>query len=76
MKEMKWSHPGVTDMVEVKSMHERKELMIRDADAIIALPGGVGTLEELTEVITLKQLGSIFISHCNSEHIRLLFSFR
>ncbi len=57
MKEMKWSHPGVTDMVEVKTMHERKELMIRNADAIIALPGGVGTLEELTEVITLKQLG-------------------
>jgi len=57
MKEMKWAHPKVTDMVEVKTMHERKVLMIRDVDAIIALPGGVGTLEELTEVITLKQLG-------------------
>jgi uncharacterized protein (TIGR00730 family) len=57
MKEMKWAHPGVIDMVEVKTMHERKVLMIRDVDAIIALPGGVGTLEELTEVITLKQLG-------------------
>lgn len=57
MKDMKWAHPGVSDMIEVKTMHERKELMIRNADAIIALPGGVGTLEELTEVITLKQLG-------------------
>jgi uncharacterized protein (TIGR00730 family) len=57
MKEMKWSHPGVSDMIEVESMHERKNLMIRGVDAIVALPGGVGTLEELTEVITLKQLG-------------------
>ncbi len=57
MKEMNWAHLGVKEMVEVKTMHERKEQMIRSVDAIIALPGGVGTLEELTEVITLKQLG-------------------
>jgi len=57
MKEMKWAHTGVEDMIEVESMHLRKNLMIRDVDAVVALPGGVGTLEELTEVITLKQLG-------------------
>jgi uncharacterized protein (TIGR00730 family) len=57
MKEMKWSHSGVSDLIEVSTMHQRKSLMIQDIDAVIALPGGVGTLEELTEVITLKQLG-------------------
>ena len=57
MKKMKWAHTGVTDMIEVETMHERKSIMIRDVDAVVALPGGVGTLEELTEVITLKQLG-------------------
>ena len=38
-------------------MHERKELMASRADACIALPGGVGTMEELLEIITWKQLG-------------------
>lgn len=57
MKEMKWAHKGVSDMVEVETMHQRKNLMIQGVDAVVALPGGVGTLEELTEVITLKQLG-------------------
>jgi uncharacterized protein (TIGR00730 family) len=57
MKEMKWAHQGITEMIEVKTMHERKSLMISNIDAVVALPGGVGTLEELTEVITLKQLG-------------------
>ncbi len=57
MNEMKWSHPGVNDMVMVRDMHERKYRMRKGTDAIIALPGGVGTLEELLEVITLKQLG-------------------
>ncbi|HYW95157.1 MAG TPA: TIGR00730 family Rossman fold protein, partial [Bacteroidales bacterium] len=45
------------DMVKVDNMHERKYLMRQNADAVVALPGGVGTLEELMEVITLKQLG-------------------
>ena len=38
-------------------MHERKKLLIKDVDAVVALPGGCGTLEELMEVITLKRLG-------------------
>jgi hypothetical protein len=38
-------------------MHERKKQMVEHVDAVVALPGGVGTLEELLEIITLKQLG-------------------
>jgi len=50
-------HPGVTTMHVVDSMHERKALMAEHADAFIALPGGVGTFEELFEAITWTQLG-------------------
>lgn len=52
-----WSHPEVIDLKIVDTMHERKALMMNDVDGIIAMPGGVGTLEELLEAITLKQLG-------------------
>jgi uncharacterized protein (TIGR00730 family) len=51
------AHRGVTDMRVVGSMHERKALMAELADAFIALPGGIGTLEELFEVYTWAQLG-------------------
>jgi uncharacterized protein (TIGR00730 family) len=51
------AHAGVTEMHIVASMHERKALMARRADAFIALPGGLGTLEELFEVLTWAQLG-------------------
>jgi uncharacterized protein (TIGR00730 family) len=57
MKQMKWAHKGLPRLIEVENMNERKNLMISGVDAVVALPGGVGTLEELTEVITLKQLG-------------------
>jgi uncharacterized protein (TIGR00730 family) len=50
-------HPGVADMRVVGSMHERKALMAELADAFVALPGGLGTLEELFEVYTWAQLG-------------------
>jgi hypothetical protein len=50
-------HPGVPDMRVVGSMHERKALMAELADAFVALPGGLGTLEELFEVYTWSQLG-------------------
>jgi uncharacterized protein (TIGR00730 family) len=50
-------HRGVADMRVVDSMHERKALMAELADAFVALPGGVGTLEELIEVFTWSQLG-------------------
>ena len=57
MVEQAWHHQGLTELVEVDSMHERKALMARMSDGVVALPGGCGTLEELLEVITWKQLG-------------------
>ena len=50
-------HSGVHDMRTVGSMHERKALMAELSDAFVALPGGIGTLEELVEVFTWSQLG-------------------
>jgi hypothetical protein len=50
-------HSGLTQLHEVGSMHERKNLMYDLADGFIALPGGLGTLEELAEVATWSQLG-------------------
>lgn len=57
MVEQGWHHTGLTRLVETENMHERKQLMARMADAVIALPGGCGTMEELLEIITWKQLG-------------------
>lgn len=57
MVEQGWHHTALTRLVEVESMHERKQLMADLSDAVIALPGGCGTLEELLEIITWKQLG-------------------
>jgi uncharacterized protein (TIGR00730 family) len=50
-------HPGLTELHIVSSMHERKAMMAELADAFVALPGGIGTLEELIEVYTWSQLG-------------------
>ncbi len=50
-------HRGITELVEVASMHERKALMAAESDAFLALPGGLGTLEELAEILTWAQLG-------------------
>lgn len=47
----------ITELREVHSMHERKQLMYELADAFVALPGGLGTLEELAEITTWAQLG-------------------
>ncbi len=47
----------ITELIVVESMHERKELMASLSDAFIALPGGIGTLEEILEVLTWAQLG-------------------
>ncbi|HKK41680.1 MAG TPA: TIGR00730 family Rossman fold protein [Bacteroidales bacterium] len=57
MKDEGWDHPKVKKMIITSDMGERKKTMFSLADGIIALPGGVGTLEELTEAMTLKQLG-------------------
>ncbi len=53
----KVSHQGLTELHVVDSMHARKAMMFDLADAFIALPGGFGTLEEITELMTWAQLG-------------------
>lgn len=55
--EMEVAHSGLTELYRVKTMHERKALMADLADAFIAMPGGIGTLEEITEVMTWAQIG-------------------
>lgn len=78
MDKVEWGHKGLTQLTLVKDMHERKKLLIRDVDAVVALPGGCGTLEELMEVITLKRLGKftkpIIILNTNGfyDHLKLL----
>ena len=52
-----WQHTGLTELRITADMHERKKMMADLADAVIALPGGCGTMEELLEIITWKQLG-------------------
>lgn len=49
--------PDVTELIVTSDMHERKRLMFEAADAFVALPGGIGTLEELVEQLTWAQLG-------------------
>lgn len=57
MNEVEWAHKGVTDFIFTETMHERKAKFLEGIDAVAALPGGTGTLEELLEAITLKRLG-------------------
>lgn len=57
MVDQEWQHPDLTELIIVEDMHERKNKMAALSDAVIALPGGCGTLEELLEIITWKQLG-------------------
>jgi uncharacterized protein (TIGR00730 family) len=55
--EKEWAHHGCTELHIVDNMHDRKRMMAERADAFLALPGGIGTLEELFEVWTWRQLG-------------------
>ncbi|MEE0978436.1 MAG: TIGR00730 family Rossman fold protein [Muribaculaceae bacterium] len=57
MFERQWQHPGLSELIVTDDMHRRKETMASLADAVIALPGGVGTFEELLEIITWRKLG-------------------
>ena len=57
MHELEWGHTSLSELMIVNDIHERKRLMISAVDAVIALPGGCGTLEELFEAITWKRLG-------------------
>ena len=52
-----WQHPGLSEMIIASDMHDRKTRMASLASAVIAFPGGCGTLEELLEIITWRKLG-------------------
>ena len=56
MMELEWGHKGITELRVVRDMQERKRVMLQDAQAVVALPGGSGTLDELLEAISLKRL--------------------
>lgn len=60
MADLEWGHPGLTHLELVGDMRERKHRLLTGSDAVVALPGGCGTLEELFEAITLKRLGLYF----------------
>lgn len=57
MRDLEWAHPEVRSFLWTADMAERKARLMENTDAVIALPGGCGTFEELLEVITLKRLG-------------------
>ena len=54
--DMEIGHDGISKMIEVNSMSERKTILINESDAFIAMPGGFGTLDELFEIVVLNQL--------------------
>ena len=60
MYELEWGHKRLTEMRIAKDLHERKRLMLEGADAVVALPGGCGTFDELFEAISWKRLGLFF----------------
>ena len=57
MADLEWGHKGLSELQLVEDMRTRKHLMLSRSQAVIALPGGSGTLEELFEALTLKRLG-------------------
>jgi uncharacterized protein (TIGR00730 family) len=57
MADLEWGHPRLTKLELVEDMRERKHRLLQGSNAVVALPGGCGTLEELFEAITLKRLG-------------------
>ena len=61
MVDQKWNNPDSTQTIITTTMHERKATICEMADAMVALPGGIGTFEELLECLTWKQLG---LHHC------------
>lgn len=57
LKEKEVCHTGLTELIVTDTMHQRKEIMEKQSDAFIVLPGGFGTLDEFFEILTWKQLG-------------------
>ena len=80
MVESGWCHDKLTELIQTETMHERKQMMADLSDAAIALPGGYGTLEELLEIITWRQLGlyqkPVIILNTNNYYDPLLEMFR
>ncbi len=60
MDDLEWGHSRLAELILVNDLHERKRLMIQEVDAVIALPGGTGTWEELFEAMSWKRLGLYF----------------
>lgn len=58
LADLEMAHPGLTRLEVVDTMAQRKTRMEELADAFVAMPGGIGTLEELTEVLTMQQLAN------------------
>jgi uncharacterized protein (TIGR00730 family) len=56
LRDAEVAHRGITELIVVDSMHERKRLMAERADAFAILPGGIGTLDEMFEIVSWKQL--------------------
>jgi len=57
MEKSELAHQGVTELILVDTMHQRKQRMHELSDAVIALPGGFGTMDELFELLTWRQIG-------------------
>ncbi len=57
MDDLEWGHGRLSELILVNDLHERKRLMIQEVDAVVALPGGCGTWEELFEAMSWKRLG-------------------
>lgn len=76
MVERDWNHPGLSRTIVTDTMHERKATMASLSRGVIAMPGGVGTLDELFEIITWRQLklytGNVVICNINGFYDRLL----
>lgn len=68
LMDMEVGHTGLTELVITNTMHERKLAMAEASDAFIAMPGGIGTLEEIIEVFTWTQLG-LHNKHCGLYNI-------
>lgn len=76
MMEREWNHPALSETIVTESMHERKHTLASLSVGAIALPGGVGTLDELFEIITWRQLklfgGNVVICNARGFYDRLL----
>ncbi len=59
LQDLELGHNGLTELIEVDSLHQRESIMLLESDIIIALPGGIGTFSELLQAITWKRLWQI-----------------